>query len=104
MPQWVSKKSYFVEKWDKKAFFLVPKKRYVYLPPKDFREGKASDVHKKSSPFVSIWFVWGGTIEQTNKMYVSYRNKIGLHSGTCEIARSKNALRDLRRKTRKKSK
>ena len=96
MPQWVSKKPFFADKWDKRAFFLVPKKRYVYVPPKDFRGKKASDVHKKSSPFVSIWFVWGGSVEQTNQLHDHFlRQRTRLQY---EIARSKNGLRDLRRK------
>jgi hypothetical protein len=96
MPQWVSKKPYFASKWDKKAFFLVPSKRYVYEPPKNFRERKQSDVHKKSSPFVSIWYVWGGNIETTEQLLdVSRQNK---NDRSFEVARSKNGLRDLRRK------
>ena len=101
MPQFVSKKPYFVEKWDKKAFYIVPKKRYVYLPPKDFREKKDSDVHKKSSPFISQWFIWGGSVEKTNMLYdYCNRNK---ESNAYEVARSKNGLRDLRRKSSKKA-
>lgn len=99
MPQWVSKKPYFVEKWDKKAFFIVPNKRYVYVPPKAFREKKASDVHKKSSPFVTIWFVWGGSTEKTALLYdCCLRN---MQSNQYELARSKNGLRDLRRKNQR---
>lgn len=96
MPQWVSKKPYFVEKWDKKAFFIIPCKRYVYIPPKNFRDKRVSDVHKKSSPFVTIWYVWGGSAEKTNALYdLCVRLRSGRHY---EVARSKNGLRDLRRK------
>lgn len=96
MPQWVSKKPYFVEKWDKKAFFIIPGKRYVYIPPKNFRDKRVSDVHKKSSPFVTIWYVWGGSVKQTNDLYDLC---LRLRSGQqYDVARSKNGLRDLRRK------
>mmetsp|Transcript_35504 Transcript_35504/g.39272 ORF Transcript_35504/g.39272 Transcript_35504/m.39272 type:complete len:386 (+) Transcript_35504:21-1178(+) len=104
MPQWVSKKPYFVDTWDKKAFYLVPKRRYIYYPPKKFRVKKASDVHKKSSPFITIWFVWGGSIEKTNQLYDFYRrSQMKERTLTCNLARSKNALRDLRRKRKRKS-
>jgi len=102
MPQWVSKKPYFADAWDKKAFFLVPKHRYVYYPPKKFREKKASDVHKKSSPFVTMWYVWGGSSEKTKQLYEFYRSSFAGRKATCELARSKNALRDLRRKGKRK--
>lgn len=101
MPQWVSKKPYFADKWDKKAFFIVPKRRYIYYPPKKFREKKASDVHKKSSPFVTIWFVWGGSLEQTKHLYELFKSKLE-RKGLCDVARSKNGLRDLRRKGKRK--
>ena len=60
MPQWVHKKDYYVNATTKNKkkqcnpFYIVPQKRYVYLPPANFREKKDSDVHKKSSPFVSM--------------------------------------------------
>mmetsp|Transcript_29726 Transcript_29726/g.45318 ORF Transcript_29726/g.45318 Transcript_29726/m.45318 type:complete len:376 (+) Transcript_29726:141-1268(+) len=101
MPQWVSKKPYFADKWDKKAFFVVPKRRYIYYPPKTFREKKASDVHKKSSPFVTIWFVWGGSLVQTRQLYDFFKNHQE-RKGLCDVARSKNGLRDLRRKGKRK--
>mmetsp|Transcript_1857 Transcript_1857/g.2560 ORF Transcript_1857/g.2560 Transcript_1857/m.2560 type:complete len:375 (-) Transcript_1857:129-1253(-) len=101
MPQWVSKKPYFADRWDKKAFFVVPKRRYVYYPPKNFREKKASDVHKKSSPFVTIWFVWGGSLEKTRKLYDFFRDQLK-NKGACDVTRSKNGLRDLRRKGKRK--
>jgi len=80
-------------------FYLVPKKRYVYVPPKNFREKKDSDVHKKSSPFVSMWYVWGGSQSNTDllvKAYNDYQRKGG--ECRCDLARGKSALRDLRRK------
>ena len=55
MPNWVHKKDYYENSTTKNQikyccpFYVVPKKRYVYVPPPDFREKKASDVHKKSS-------------------------------------------------------
>ncbi|KAL7579849.1 hypothetical protein ACA910_004861 [Epithemia clementina (nom. ined.)] len=78
LPQWVHKKEFFLaalrKRTDACPFYIVPRKRYVYLPPRGFREAKTSDTHKKSSPFVSMC--------------------------ECDLARSKNALRDLRRKKR----
>eukprot|EP00934_Nitzschia_sp_Nitz4_P004046 Nitzschia sp. Nitz4//scaffold106_size73319//26794//28158//NITZ4_005733-RA/size73319-augustus-gene-0.1-mRNA-1//1//CDS//3329532511//4036//frame0 len=98
MPQWVHKKDYYINATSHiRPFFLIPKKRYVYVPPPDFREAKKSDVHKKSSPFVSMWFVWGGTQSQ-NDQWLQRAKQIQ----TCEVARSKAALRDLRRKGNKK--
>lgn len=99
MPTYVHKKDYYKEALKKsgvKPFYLVPKKRYVYLPPKNFREKKISDVHKKSSPFTSMWYVWGGSRAQNESMIQSYQR--GNKDALCEIARSKSALRDLRRK------
>jgi len=77
----------------------VLKKRYAYLPPKDFREKKESDVHKKSGPFVSMWYIWGGSREKTDEFIKAYE-KHG--DGGCELARSTSALRDLRRKGKRK--
>ena len=122
MPEWVHKKDYFVEQMKRhelQPFFLVPKKRYVYLPPKHFRESKKSDVHKKSSPFNSMWYIWGGTKDQNDRLIRHYYNNctfptvVASDETTCsvtkqralmedvDLARSKNALRDLRRKHKK---
>ena len=121
MPQWVHKKDYYInattggsEKIQGKKrkrehtdnslispFYVVPKKRYVYLPPPDFREKKVSDVHKKSSPFTSMWYVWGGSHEM-NETLVNTFKKSDVKS--CELARSRSALRDLRRAGKKKAK
>lgn len=121
MPQWVHKKDYYIDattggsektqstkrkrgETDKmliKPFYVVPKKRYVYLPPPDFREKRLSDVHKKSSPFISMWYVWGGSHEMNEKLVNAFRES-GVKS--CELARSRSALRDLRRVGKKKSK
>jgi hypothetical protein len=122
MPQWVHKKDYYINattggeqtqgkkrkrgKFDKSCatkcnpFFVVPKKRYVYLPPPDFREKKVSDVHKKSSPFTSMWFVWGGTHERNEALMDAFRKS---DVKGCELARSRSALRDLRRGGKKKA-
>ncbi|KAL7481924.1 hypothetical protein ACHAW6_007602, partial [Cyclotella cf. meneghiniana] len=118
MPNWVHKKDFYVnittgggqEKTQNKKrkrgnhsniaaatcnpFYIVPKKRYVYLPPPDFRQRKASDVHKKSSPFSSMWYLWGGTRERNEALMQAFRR--GGKKG-CELARSRSALRDLRR-------
>jgi hypothetical protein len=98
MPNFVHKKDYYVAATRNiRPFYLVPHKRYVYLPPKDFRQAKKSDVHKKSSPFVSMWYIYGGTERQNNElMQVFCKNK----NASCDLARSKSALRDLRRKKR----
>jgi hypothetical protein len=125
MPEWVHKKDYFVSEMKRKQiqpFYLVPKKRYVYLPPKNYRAAKKSDVHKKSSPFNSMWYIWGGTREQNDRLIQAYYNqkscmfpvvdagsktspdeatKLAL-AEACDLARSKSALRDLRRKVQKK--
>jgi hypothetical protein len=78
---------------------LVPHKRYVYLPPKDFRGSKKSDTHKKSSPFVSMWYIWGGSNSRNEQLINTWNRRYG-SNGSCDLARSKNALRDLRRKKR----
>jgi hypothetical protein len=106
MPQYIHKKDYYkailFSKKNKEGiqpFYLVPKKRYVYLPPKDFREKKESDVHKKSSPFVSMWYIWGGSREKTEELIKAYEKN---GDGGCDLARSTSALRDLRRKGKRK--
>lgn len=104
LPQWVHKKDYYMKCTSQiRPFYIVPKKRYVYVPPPSFREAKKSDVHKKSSPFCSMWFVWGGSLAQTNQWLALSSN--GGHGVTAryEVARSKSALRDLRRKGSKAS-
>eukprot|EP00957_Ditylum_brightwellii_P149437 11380625-Ditylum_brightwellii.AAC.1 len=106
----------FYKNKSQQPFYLIPKKRYVYIPPKHFRDKKASDVHKKSSPFVSMWYIWGGTANATRMLadyYFQrsrrYRNITTKNDGNgdnnkndvfcrCDIARSKSELRDLRRK------
>jgi len=99
MPQWVHKKEYYISKTKGiRPFYVVPHRRYVYLPPPAFRESKKSDVHKKSSPFVSMWFVWGGTTQQNERWLSTISRRIT----DCDIARSRSALRDLRRKGNKK--
>jgi len=103
LPNFVHKKDYFVKATSKiHPFFLVPRKRYVYLPPKNFRESKKSDVHKKSSPFVSMWYCWGGTPARNEELIRHFYSTSSCSSGppSCDLARSKSALRDLRRKKR----
>ena len=101
MPNWVHKKDYYENATTKNQvnpiypFYVVPKKRYVYLPPPDFREKKASDVHKKSSPFVSMWYVWGGTSQRNDVLMQTFQKSAAMSD--CDVARSKSALRDLRR-------
>lgn len=101
MPNWVHKKDYYKRSLDRnniRPFYLVPKKRYVYLPPKDFRDKRSSDVHKKSSPFVSMWYIWGGTTQVTNQWIELYQRQT---DAPCDLARSRSSLRDLRRKSKK---
>jgi len=119
MPTWVHKKDYYtraLENAGVKPFYLVPKngKRYVYLPPKDFRTKKASNTHNKSSPFLSMWYVYGGSPEKTASL-VDWCHR---HCRDCgrssnsnsgdgcrwDVARSKSAIRDLRRKQQKSKK
>ncbi|KAL9184418.1 hypothetical protein ACHAXT_002504 [Thalassiosira profunda] len=101
MPQWVHKKDYYVNATTKNRerpcnpFYIVPKKRYVYLPPANFREKKESDTHKKSSPFVSMWYCCGGTEQRNRQLIDAFRRSAS--AVDCDLARSKSALRDLRR-------
>lgn len=109
LPQWVHKKDYFINATTKanlkssqktyvQPFYLVPKKRYIYTPPPNFRLPTKSDVHKKSSPFISMWYCWGGTTAMNEQLIQHYYDtkKCIIHQ-TCDLARTKNALRDLRR-------
>lgn len=101
LPTWVHKKEYYKTcTAGLNPFFMVPQKRYTYLPPKHFREKKASDVHKKSSPFVSMWYIWGGTTEQ-NETLIQHYQQGGYDGGSCDLVRSKSALRDLRRNAKR---
>ena len=113
MPTWVHKKEYYssvLESAGIKPFYLIPKKgrRYVYLPPKNFRTKTASDVHKKSSPFMSMWYVYGGSPEK-NASFVDWCHRYCTASSNLNssdecrwnVARSKSAIRDLRRKEQK---
>jgi len=101
MPQWVHKKDYYINATTKNStkrrdpFYIVPKRRYVYVPPANFREKKESDTHKKSSPFVSMWFCWGGTDKRNNELINAFQKSPVVNE--CDLARSKSALRDLRR-------
>ena len=100
MPQFVHKKDYYVNSTaHNRPFFMVPRKRYVYLPPPSFRESKKSDTHKKSSPFVSMWYIWGGTPAKNEKLL-----EAATWIESCKVARTKNGLRDMRRSKQKKRK
>ena len=100
MPQWVHKKDYYEGSTTGRSvrplrpFYVVPRRRYVYLPPRGLREKRDSDVHKKSSPFVSMWYCWGGR-EGANEAWIGSFPR-GAEEG-CDLARSRSALRDLRR-------
>ena len=52
-------------------------------------------MHKKSSPFVSMWYCWGGSDERNVELMNAFRNSSATND--CDLARSKSALRDLRR-------
>lgn len=104
LPTWVHKKDFYTNATNRIApFYLIPHRRYVYLPPPNFRESKKSSVHRKSSPFVSMWYCWGGTTEGNNQLMQQFYhyNKTLKSKSQCDLARSKSALRDLRRKPRK---
>ena len=115
LPQWVHKKDYYINATTRansnnknhaskrnplshlvQPFYLLPKKRYVYTPPPNFRSPTKSDVHKKSSPFISMWYCWGGTTATNEQMIQHfYQNTVG---DACDLARSKSAIRDQRRR------
>jgi hypothetical protein len=102
MPMYVHKKEYF-KHWTKvthqQPIYLIPKKRYVYEPPPQFRTKKVSDTHKKSSPFVSCWYLWGGSQFITEEWYrILQQQSLGTNTNLFNVARSTSALRDLRRK------
>lgn len=94
------------QKSSSQPFYIIPTKRYVYIPPKHFRSSRKSDTHKKSSPFTSMWYVWGGTSERNERwirlllQQQQHNNNSGSGNecSTFQIARSKSAIRDLRRK------
>jgi hypothetical protein len=110
MPNFVHKKDYFqqlTKASGQEPIYLIPHKRYIYQPPPNFRDKKASDTHKKSSPFVSMWYLFGGSKQATDEWYrlllQQQQQKSRSNNGTddgpsFDIARSKSALRDLRRK------
>jgi hypothetical protein len=78
-----------------RPFFLVPRQRYIYLPPAGAREKKASDTHKKTSPFVTIWHCWMSNVQQVCDQVF---RKVRDDQLQMDVCRSKNTLRDLRRK------
>jgi hypothetical protein len=102
MPTWVHKKEYYITATTASKitpFYIVPKKRYIYCPPPNYRTKRESGVHKKSSPFISMWYCWGGTSKRNEEwMDAFFRSSNNNNSGTtCDLARSRSALRDLRR-------
>jgi hypothetical protein len=107
LPVWVHKKEFYQQATSQiRPFYIVPHKRYVYQPPTNFRRAKKSDTHKKSSPWTSMWYCWGGTTAKNEDLIQQfYRSSSsssdhGSSSSCCDLARSKSALRDLRRKKR----
>jgi hypothetical protein len=103
MPTWVHKKDYYITATTANRitpFYIVPKKRYIYCPPPNYRTKKDSGVHKKSSPFISMWYCWGGTSKRNEEWMDAFFRSNNNNSGTtttCDLARSRSALRDLRR-------
>ncbi len=96
VPNFVVKKPYHKTLLEPlRPFFLVPRARYIYLPPKGAREKKASDTHKKTSPFVTLWHVWSPNVAP---LCDAVFQKAKAEQLRFDVCRSKNALRDLRRK------
>jgi len=99
LPVYVHKKPFYMTLTrDLRPVYIFPKKRYVYAPPKNFRAKKKSGTHVKSSPFVSMWYCWGG--ESNHHHMRDWILTKGVEG--CEVAVSKSALRDLRRKYKSK--
>jgi hypothetical protein len=94
VPNFVVKKPYHRELIEPlRPFFIVPRARYVYLPPKGFRSKKKSDTQKKTAPWMSIWHCYGGQQHVQVLSWVAKRE----WNPRVRIAKSRNALRDLRR-------
>jgi len=103
LPQWVHKKDYYVRAMAQHRitpFYLVPRhgRRYVYRPPPQFRSKRASDVHQQTAPFVSLWYCWGGSPARNEQLVQFFYQQ---QNSSCDLARSKSALRDLRRRNKK---
>eukprot|EP00051_Salpingoeca_urceolata_P008061 m.103116 g.103116 ORF g.103116 m.103116 type:complete len:370 (+) comp15559_c0_seq1:91-1200(+) len=101
VPSFVHKKPYFEAAMggrgraaSRTPLFLVPHKRYVFLPPPGAREKKASDTHAKSSAFVTLWIVWGGTQAVTDTLARTAQRRL---ANACHVARTRSQLRDMRR-------
>ena len=96
VPTFVVKKPYHKTLLEPmRPFFLVPRSRYVYVPPKGLRGKKASDTHKKTSPFTSMWHVWADEVANVcDAVFRAARDG----EMAIDVCRSKNAVRDLRRK------
>lgn len=101
LPNWVVKKDFYqTHTANIYPFYLVPRKRYIYLPPKGFRDSRKSDTHKKSAPFVSMWYCWGGNPSMNDELIRLFYSNSAAQDISCDLARSKSALRDLRRKVK----
>ena len=101
MPTFVHKKEYYqrlTAHSGQAPLYVVPHKRYIYAPPRKFRTKTLSATHKKSSPFVTMWYLWGGSKATTEAWYRLLVRNTSPQTKTYEVARSKSALRDLRRK------
>lgn len=96
VPNFVVKKPYHRELVEPlRPFFIVPFARYVYLPPKGLRSKKKSDTQKKTAPWMSLWHCYGGELHHARLLDWALKTK---WDARVRIARSRNALRDLRRK------
>ena len=96
LPNWVVKKPYWkTMEQRRRPFYLVPaKKRYRFEPPAGLREDKASKTHKRTSPFPTFWYVHGGQHHEELLEFAAANAR----GDPLSFCRTKNALRDLRRK------
>ena len=83
----------------------------MYAPPRGARAARASDTQRKTAPFVSFWYVWAGDADATDALarwWLGGAGGRGAGAGAparagggagldCRLARSRSALRDLRR-------
>ena len=83
----------------REPFYLVPEGRYRFFPPEGFRKSKASGTQKKTSPWPTFWYCYAGKHHDVVRSW-AYQTMRGANA-PFKFARSKNALRDLRRVKKK---